>query len=167
MRQFLVFAAIMIVLAAVAPKLLRPPGGTVTVAGATTESSRAAPSYPRTASIPRGANGHFEADAMVDGRRMGFMVDTGASVIALRRQEASRLGIHPAQRDYTAKVSTANGVVFAAPIELGRVEVGGITVRNVSALVLPDEALQQNLLGMSFLSRIRWQYQGGRLELEQ
>jgi aspartyl protease family protein len=40
-------------------------------------------------------------------------------------------------------------------------------VRNVSALVLPDEALQQNLLGMSFLSRIRWQYQGGRLELEQ
>jgi aspartyl protease family protein len=98
---------------------------------------------------------------------MGFMVDTGASVIALRQQEASRLGIHPAQRDYTAKVSTANGVVFAAPIELGRVEVGGITVRNVSALVLPDEALQQNLLGMSFLSRIRWQYQGGRLELEQ
>jgi aspartyl protease family protein len=139
----------------------------VTVAGATTESSGAAPSYPRTASIPRGANGHFEAEATVDGRRMGFMVDTGASVIALRRQEASRLGIHPAQRDYTAKVSTANGVVFAAPIELGRVEVGGITVRNVSALVLPDEALQQNLLGMSFLSRIRWQYQGGRLELEQ
>jgi aspartyl protease family protein len=167
MRQFLVFAAIMIALAAVAPKLLRPPGGTVTVAGATTESSGAAPSYPRTASIPRGANGHFEADAMVDGRRMGFMVDTGASVIALRQQEASRLGIHPAQRDYTAKISTANGVVFAAPIELGRVEVGGITVRNVSALVLPDEALQQNLLGMSFLSRIRWQYQGGRLELEQ
>jgi aspartyl protease family protein len=167
MRQFLVFAAIMIALAAVAPKLLRQPGGTVTVAGATTESSGAAPSYPRTASIPRGANGHFEADAMVDGRRMGFMVDTGASVIALRQQEASRLGIHPAQRDYTAKISTANGVVFAAPIELGRVEVGGITVRNVSALVLPDEALQQNLLGMSFLSRIRWQYQGGRLELEQ
>jgi aspartyl protease family protein len=167
MRQILVFAAIMIALAAVAPKLLRPPEGTVMVADATTESSRAAPSYPRTATIPRSANGHFEADAMVDGRRMGFMVDTGASVIALRQQEASRLGIHPAQRDYTAKVSTANGVVFAAPIELGRVEVGGITVRNVSALVLPDEALQQNLLGMSFLSRIRWQYQGGRLELEQ
>jgi hypothetical protein len=63
MRQFLVFAAIMIALAAVAPKLLRPPGGTATVAGATTESSGAAPSYPRTASIPRGANGHFEGGA--------------------------------------------------------------------------------------------------------
>jgi aspartyl protease family protein len=166
MRQFLVFAAIMIALAAIAPKLLRPTAGTVT-ASATAETPGPQPSYPRTASIPRGANGHFEADAMVDGRRMGFMVDTGASVIALRQQEASRLGIHPAQRDYTAKVSTANGVLFAAPIELARVEVGGITLRNVAALVLPDEALAQNLLGMSFLSRIHWQYQGGRLELEQ
>ena len=121
----------------------------------------------RAASIPRSANGHFEANALVDGQRMGFIVDTGASVIILRRQEASRLGIHPAQRDYTAKISTANGTSFAAPIELGRVEVGGITVRNVAALVLPDEALSQNLLGMSFLSRVHWQYQGGRLELEQ
>jgi aspartyl protease family protein len=167
MRQFLVFAAIMIALAAVAPKLLRPTTGTVTVAAATAEPPGAEPAYPRTASIPRGADGHFEADAMVDGRRMGFMVDTGASVIALRQQEAARLGIHPVQRDYTAKVSTANGVILAAPVELGRVEVGGITVRNVAALVLPDEALAQNLLGMSFLSRIRWQYQGSRLELEQ
>jgi aspartyl protease family protein len=167
MRQILVFAAVMIVLAAVAPKLLRSGGsGPTTTAQATADRSEPA-SYPRTASIPRGANGHFEADATVDGRRIGFMVDTGASVIALRRQEASRLGIHPAQRDYTAKVSTANGTIFAAPIELGRVDVGGITVRNVAALVLPDEALPQNLLGMSFLSRIHWQYQGGRLELEQ
>ena len=121
----------------------------------------------RTASIPRGAHGHFEANALVDGRRMGFIVDTGASVIVLRRQEASRLGIYPAQRDYTAKVSTANGTRFAAPIALGRVDVGGITVRYVAALVLPDGALPQNLLGMSFLSRVHWQYQGGRLELEQ
>jgi aspartyl protease family protein len=121
----------------------------------------------RTASIPRGANGHFEANALVDGRRMGFIVDTGASVIALRRQEASRLGIHPVQRDYTAKMWTANGTILAAPIKLGRVDVGGITVRNVAALVLPDEALPQNLLGMSFLSRVHWQYEGGRLELKQ
>jgi aspartyl protease family protein len=167
MRQFLVFAAIMLALAAIAPKLLRPTAGTVTAAGATAQAPEPQPSYPRTASIPRGANGHFEADATVDGRRMGFMVDTGASVIALRQQEASRLGIHPAQRDYTTKVTTANGVIFAAPIALNRVDVGGVVVRNVAALVLPDEALAQNLLGMSFLSRIRWQYQGGRLILEQ
>jgi aspartyl protease family protein len=167
MRQILVFAAIMIALAAVAPKLLRPTGGAATTAIATKEPSNPEPSYPRTTSIPRGANGHFQADAVIDGRRIGVMVDTGASLIALRRQEASRLGIHPAQRDYTTKVSTANGIIFAAPIELRSVELGGIVVRNVAALVLPDEALAQNLLGMSFLSRIHWQYQGGRLVLEQ
>jgi hypothetical protein len=92
MRQILVFAALMIALAAVAPKLLRPIGGNVTAAGATAEPSRPESPYPRTASIPRGANGHFEADAVIDGHHMGFMVDTGASVIALRRQEAAR---HP------------------------------------------------------------------------
>ena len=89
-------------------------------------------------------------------------------VYRLREGDAARLGIHPAQRDYTAKVSTANGVVFAAPIELARVEVGGITVRNVAAVVLPDEALPQNLLGMSFLSRLRrYEVADGRLVLEQ
>jgi aspartyl protease family protein len=167
MRSILVFAAIMIALAAIAPKLLQPTGSTVTTANATAEPSDPAPAYPRTASIPRGANGHFEADAIIDGRRMGFMVDTGASTIALRRQDASRLGIYPTQRDYTVKVSTANGVIFAAPVELGRVEIGSVIVRNVAALVLPDEALAQNLLGMSFLSRIHWQYQGSKLVLEQ
>jgi aspartyl protease family protein len=98
---------------------------------------------------------------------MEFMIDTGASVIALRQQDAARLGIRPAQRDFTARVTTANGVVFAAPAELASVELGGILVHNVAAVVLPDEALAQNLLGMSFLSRIHWQYQGGRLILEQ
>jgi aspartyl protease family protein len=167
MRQIFVFAVIMIALAAVAPKLLRSGGSSpTTTAQATAERSDAA-GNPRTASITRGANGHFEADAYIDGRRMGFMIDTGATVIALRAQDAARLGIRPAQRDFTARVSTANGVVYAAPTELASVELGGILVHNVAALVLPDAALAQNLLGMSFLSRIHWQYQGGRLILEQ
>jgi aspartyl protease family protein len=168
MRPILVFAAIMIALAAVAPQLIRQygAGGPTTTAQATADRSDA-PSYPRTASIPRGANGHFEADAYVDGRRMGFMIDTGASVIALRQRDAARLGIRPAQREFTARVTTANGVVFAAPTELASVELGGIIVHNVAAIVLPDEALGQNLLGMSFLSRVRWQHQDGRLVLEQ
>jgi hypothetical protein len=90
MRSILAFAVIMIALAAAAPKLLRSIGTSpTTTAQATAE--RPDPSYPRTASIPRGANGHFEADAYVDGRRIGFMIDTGASVIALRQQDAARL----------------------------------------------------------------------------
>jgi aspartyl protease family protein len=88
-------------------------------------------------------------------------------VIALRERDAARLGIHPTRREYTAPVSTANGVVRAAPVELNRVDVGSLTVRNVQALVLPDEALGENLLGMSFLSRVRWEHRDGRLVLEQ
>ena len=131
--------------------------------------AKATPETPnsRTISIPRGQNGHFSTDGMVDGRRLSFMVDTGASVIALREGDAARLGIHPSPREYTARISTANGVIMAAPIELNRVEVGDLLVRNVSAVVLPDEALAQNLLGMSFLGKVHWQYQSGRLVLEQ
>jgi aspartyl protease family protein len=166
MRSILIFAAIMIAFAAVVPKLVRQNGSIATTAQATADRADAT-NYPRTASVRRGANGQFEAGASVDGRRMGFMIDTGASVIALRQRDAARLGIRPAQRDFTPKVTTADGVVFAAPAELVSVELDGILVHNAAAVVLPDEALAQNLLGMSFLSRIHWQYQGGRLILEQ
>ena len=70
--------------------------------------------------------------------------------------------------DYTATVSTANGKIKAAPAKLDRIEVGDITVYDVPALVLPDEALGENLLGVSFLSRLkRYEYADGRMVLEQ
>jgi len=121
----------------------------------------------RTVTLQGDSRGHFQVDARVDGRSVDFMVDTGASVIALRESSAARLGIHPAQRDYTASASTANGVVKAAPVMLNRVEVNGITVRDVRAFVMPDSGLSTNLLGMSFLSRVKWTHDKGRLVLEQ
>jgi aspartyl protease family protein len=57
--------------------------------------------------------------------------------------------------------------VRVAPVLLDRVEVGDIVVHNVVAVVFPDQTLGQNLLGMSFLSRVRWQQDNGRLVLEQ
>ncbi len=118
--------------------------------------------------IQRDGRGHFAAAGRVDGRRLDFMVDTGASVIALRASDAASLGIHPVPREFTAEVKTANGSVRAAPAQLSMVEIGGVTVRDVAALVLPDEALSENLLGMSFLSRLRrFEYGNGKLVLEQ
>ena len=114
-----------------------------------------------------GRDGHFRTEARVDGRRLELVVDTGASQIALRAEDAARLGIHPTPRDYNVKVATANGITRAAVVELRMVEVGNIVVRNVPALVHPDEALGVNLLGMSFLSRVRWTHERGRLILEQ
>jgi clan AA aspartic protease (TIGR02281 family) len=125
------------------------------------------PVNSRSLTIARDSHGHFTVEARVDGRRLEFMVDTGASVIALRESAAARLGVHPTPRDYTVPIQTANGVGRAAPIRLNMVEIGGIVVRDVPALVSPDSALATNLLGMSFLSRVKFSYDRGKLVLEQ
>jgi aspartyl protease family protein len=142
------------------------------VQAVTTAANSAPKSLPnsasgRTVTLQSDSRGHFQADARVDGRRVDFLVDTGASVIALRESAAARLGIHPTPRDYTAKAHTANGVTKAAPVMLNRVEVNGITVRDVRAFVMSDDALGTNLLGMTFLSRVKWSHDKGRLVLEQ
>ena len=100
-------------------------------------------------------------------RRIEFLVDTGASHIALRESEAGRLGIYPRASDFTVRVSTANGMTKAALVELRTVEVGDIVVRNVPAIIHSNDGLSVNLLGMSFLSRVRWTHERGKLVLEQ
>jgi aspartyl protease family protein len=112
-------------------------------------------------------NGHFATDGRVDGRPIAFIVDTGASQITLRESEAARLGYRPRERDYVVRLRTANGEGRAAPITLRMVEIRNIVVQDVPALVVSDEALNVNLLGMSFLSRIRWTHESGQLVLEQ
>ena len=167
MRNVIVFAILALVVAGVVPRLYADVNATPTTAAKVVPQADVVQPDVRTMTITPGNNGHFNVEAVIDGRHLDFLVDTGASVIVLREGDAARLGIHPVEREYTARVSTANGVVRAAPIELNRVEIGSLTVRNVAALVLPDEALSQNLLGMSFLSRVHWSYQGGKLVLEQ
>jgi aspartyl protease family protein len=169
MREIVIFAVVALALAAVVPRFYtsaKPlPALTTTEAAAVSTSSASAGS--RTVTIRQGGNGHFQLEAMVDGRRMDFLVDTGATGVALRESDAAWLGIHPTERDYTARSATANGVVRVAPVTLDRIEVGDIVLHNVAAVVFPDQTLGQNLLGMSFLSRVRWQQEGGRLVLEQ
>ena len=122
----------------------------------------------RSLNIPRDARGHFATEGRIDGQRIGFMVDTGASVIALNETSAARFGLRPSRGDYKASVATANGNVRAAPTRLAMVDIGGIVVRDVDAIVLPDEALSENLLGLSFLSKLkRFEYSSGQMVLEQ
>jgi aspartyl protease family protein len=112
--------------------------------------------------------GHFRVEGRVDGRFLQFVVDTGASVVALTADDAAALGIHPAEIDYRVLVKTANGTVRAAPAQLNMVEVGNLIVRDVAAMVLPKGALSENLLGLSFLSRLRrFEYADGKMVLEQ
>ena len=124
--------------------------------------------YGRSLTLDANRQGHFRAQARVNGSSVGFMVDTGASLVVLRASSAAEVGIHPMPADYTATVSTANGTIKAAPARLDRVEIGNITVSDVSALVLPDEVLAENLLGVSFLSRLkRYAVADGHMVLEQ
>lgn len=122
----------------------------------------------RTLTLDSGRDAHFELTARIDGRAIDFIVDTGATLVILRESDAARVGIRPSRADYTATISTANGKIKAAPANLERIDVGGITVHDVRALVLPDDALSRNLLGMSFLSRLkRYEVANGRMVLEQ
>lgn len=141
--------------------------GQRTVAMNATPAPVSASPAARNVVLTKGRNGHFEVEARVDGRRLAFLVDTGASHIALRESAAARLGIYPRPADYTVRVSTANGVTKAARVQLRSVEVGDIMVRDVAAIVHSDQGLGVNLLGMSFLSRVRWTHERGKLVLEQ
>jgi aspartyl protease family protein len=133
----------------------------------TASTQRQTSSGYRTVTLRSDRAGHFQVEARVEGWPVNFMVDTGASMIALRETAAARLGIHPAARAYAVRVQTANGVGRAARVRLNRVEVNGITVRDVEAFVVPDRQLSVNLLGMTFLSRVKWTHDRGRLVLEQ
>ena len=167
MRQLLVIAGFFVVLAVVFARyadrtLDAPPAPKTTAMAATAEPSTAG----RTVVIPRDSRGHFQVNGRVDGKHMGFLVDTGASVIALTERDAARLGIRPAQREFTTEVKTANGTVRAARTQLNRVD--DVVVRDVAALIVPDQALSENLLGLSFLAKLRrFEYANGKLVLEQ
>ncbi len=98
--------------------------------------------------------GHFYVRTNVNGRTAEMLADTGATVVALRASEARRLGVPVDPSAFTARVATANGEIAAARVRLASLEVENIRVANVDAVVLPDEALGTNLLGMSFLKRL-------------
>ncbi len=172
MRNIMIFAAIMIGLgtfmAQMADKLApnKASATAVPVQAAVVDTS--AQAGGRRLNIPRDSRGHFQTEGRIDGQRIDFMVDTGASVVALNESSAARFGLRPARGDYTATVATANGTVKAARTRLAMLDVGGLIVRDVDAMVLPDEALSQNLLGLSYLSKLRrFEYANGQMVLEQ
>lgn len=159
MRQILIFAAILIAagtyMAQVADRMATAQAKPSPAASAPVTVGAAVPVSSRSVVIPRDTRGHFQTDARIDGQYVAMMVDTGASVVALTESDAARIGVHPSPSDYQAVVSTANGKVKAARVRLTSIDVGGLIVRDVDALVLPSGALSENLLGLSFLSRLR------------
>ncbi len=104
-------------------------------------------------SFRAGPNGHFLVEALVEGREMLFVVDTGASDVILTREDARILGYDPDRLVYSLPYQTANGTAMGAPLVLESVEIGPILVRDVGASV-NQSPMARSLLGVSFLSQI-------------
>jgi len=120
-----------------------------------------------TIEIRAGSHGHFVAEAEIDHSRVQVLVDTGATKVVLSYEDAERIGLKPFMLDFEVPISTANGVVKAAPVTLDRVEIGNLMVRDVEAVVLPEGAFKGTLLGMSFLNRLSaFRVSNGTLYLE-
>jgi len=97
-------------------------------------------------------DGHFYLEAQVNGARLWFLVDTGASGVVLSADAARRARISPSRSDYTQRASTANGTVRMAPVSLRELRVGDLRMRDVAGSVNEAE-MPLSLLGMSFLNR--------------
>jgi aspartyl protease family protein len=109
----------------------------------------------------------YYVTAAVNDAPASFLVDTGASYVALRDADARRAGVYAAWTDFNQPVRTANGETKAALVALDRVEIDGIRIENVKAFILPDDQLSVNLLGMSFLSKLESvEARGGELVLK-
>lgn len=94
--------------------------------------------------------GHVVLDAAVNGAETRFMVDTGATLVALSRRDAEAAGL--ANLNFTKPLSTANGRTYGAPVTLRELRIGQFIMEDVSAVVIDD--LSISLLGQSFLNRL-------------
>ncbi len=119
------------------------------------------------AEIRAGSNGHFLLDADVNYSKVRFVVDTGASYVALRESDARNAGIYLNADDFRLPVSTANGTAHAAMVQLDTVSEEGIDLDRVKAIVMPDELLGISLLGNTFLNRLqKFEVSNSRLVME-
>lgn len=107
----------------------------------------------RTASLRKEGDGHYWATARVNDAPVKFLVDTGASLVALSKRDARRIGINTDNLQRNVEVRTAAGRVKAATAVIDEITIDGVTVKNVSAVIIED-GLEHSLLGMSFLNRL-------------
>jgi aspartyl protease family protein len=116
--------------------------------------------------IRKRLDGHFNANVAVNGKTIAMIVDTGASTIVLRPEDAVKAGVDIDRLTYSVPVLTANGRTFAARVRLNTVSIGPLDRKNVDALVAKRGAMSESLLGMSFLSRLRsYEFSGDFLTL--
>jgi len=150
---------ILIALALIAGVALssRPPRATATTAPVAaanvSETEGATPAASDTVTLQREPDGHFYTIANVNGTPIRFMIDTGASSVALSRADAQQAGMFFSENDFNEVGRGAGGEIALRPVKLDRVAVGTIEARDVQGVVIGGEG-DMSLLGQSFLSRL-------------
>jgi len=173
LSQTLKFAAVALFCAMILAQLAVKPSNAPSDAGGAAPTEPAAPAPPRVEAmaatsapvyapvsaldeyrIPANAQGHYVTDVFVNGQALKMVVDTGATMVALRNEDAAALGVFPLPSDFTIPINTANGVAHAAPVKLREVQLGSMQIYDVDAIVAERGVMNISLLGMTFLSRL-------------
>lgn len=111
-------------------------------------------SAPGEVELRRTFDGHFRARAEIGDAEIPLMLDTGASIVLLRHDDAARVGLNMGRLSFSTPVTTANGRTRVAPVMLASIRIGDMEVRNVRAAVAQKGNLHTSLLGMSFLGEL-------------
>ncbi|HEV8027349.1 MAG TPA: TIGR02281 family clan AA aspartic protease [Stellaceae bacterium] len=136
------------------PELAPAPAKVSLTAAAVTPPARGAPkTVANKISYPADPSGHFFVDAMVNGVEIRFLVDTGATFVALSPDDAAAAGIAPQNLSFDEATNTANGVSHVARTSLRSIRLGQLEITDVAAVVV-EQSMPVSLLGMSFLNRV-------------
>jgi aspartyl protease family protein len=173
LRIALFLAGAVVVLATVAPSLTArlieraPSAADARTLAAPSAAVASTDSYGGHVHIPADRAGHYATDVQINGRNFNVLVDTGASLVILRYEDARALGLVYGSDKFDVAVQTANGTAKAFRVKLYNVRLGSISLDDVDALVMEEGLLNTNLLGMSFLRRLsRYEVRGDTLVLE-
>jgi len=112
----------------------------------------------------RNRAGHYIGTALLNGQPVDFMLDTGATTVAIAQSTAEKLGL---PRGRQIQVATANGITTAYLSEIASLQLGDIVLQQVSASVVPNLGGTEILLGMSALNQLEFRQQGNQLTLIQ
>ena len=160
------------------PRILRPSQSPLPLVGTKPTKPETALSLAMPAQNSSGASnfaivkpdpaGHFVAKTSINGVSLPLLFDTGASIIALSYEDATKLGYRLNPLDFRAQIQTANGIAPAAEITLKEVRIDNISISDVPAMVLPPGKLEMSLLGRSFWGRLKtgFSYAAGNLILK-
>lgn len=125
-----------------------------------------APSARTEMSIARGTGGHYWVAGTINNQNAQFLVDTGATSVAMNEGQARRLGIDFRTVGAPMTASTASGMAKGWRVSLNSVKLGGVEVLGVEAIVLEGDFPTEILLGMSYLNRVGWREEQGIMYIQ-